>query len=341
MERVGSSLIDFAEAAYDLELEPEEWLPSLLRAGAPVLDHGLGVFALVCMRPPEVGPLILGQLHGTSDPDGFADRLTRVERELPPDLLWALSRPTVPRTLSEAAGENLRALEFVMRRFEFAKDGLGMSAFEPNGHGIYLIAPLSKVTSLTQRARDRLQMLAAHLGAGFRLRGALAKTKAEPATDLPHRAEVVIDPNGFRVTEAIGPAKSRDAREALRDAALNVDRARGRMRDSDPEQALELWRALVRGRWSTVDWFDSDGRRFVLGVPNAPEVMDPRGLSEREQQAVAYALSGQTNKHIAYQLGLSKGRVSTLMSSAMRKLGVQTRAQLVKKMRDFGPITGD
>lgn len=341
MERVGSSLIDFAEAAYDLELEPEEWLPSLLRAGAPVLDHGLGVFALVCTRPPEVGPLILGQLHGTSDPDGFADRLTRVERELPPDLLWALSRPTVPRTLSEAAGENLRALEFVMRRFEFAKDGLGMSAFEPNGHGIYLIAPLSKVTSLTQRARDRLQMLAAHLGAGFRLRGALAKTKAEPATDLPHRAEVVIDPNGFRVTEAIGPAKSRDAREALRDAALNVDRARGRMRDSDPEQALELWRALVRGRWSTVDWFDSDGRRFVLGVPNAPEVMDPRGLSEREQQAVAYALSGQTNKHIAYQLGLSKGRVSTLMSSAMRKLGVQTRAQLVKKMRDFGPITGD
>lgn len=341
MERVGSSLIDFAEAAYDLELEPEEWLPSLLRAGAPVLDHGLGVFALVCMRPPEVGPLILGQLHGTSDPDGFADRLTRVERELPPDLLWALSRPTVPRTLSEAAGENLRALEFVMRRFEFAKDGLGMSAFEPNGHGIYLIAPLSKVTSLTQRARDRLQMLAAHLGAGFRLRGALAKTKAEPATDLPHRAEVVIDPNGFRVTEAIGPAKSRDAREALRDAALNVDRARGRMRDSDPEQALELWRALVRGRWSTVDWFDSDGRRFVLGVPNAPEVMDPRGLSEREQQAVAYALSGQTNKHIAYQLGLSKGRVSTLMSSAMRKLGVQTRAQLVKKMRDFGPITDD
>lgn len=341
MERVGSSLIDFAEAAYDLELEPDEWLPSLLRAGAPVLDHGLGVFALVCMRPPEVGPLILGQLHGTSDPDGFADRLTRVERELPPDLLWALSRPTVPRTLSEAAGENLRALEFVMRRFEFAKDGLGMSAFEPNGHGIYLIAPLSKVTSLTQRARDRLQMLAAHLGAGFRLRGALAKTKAEPATDLPHRAEVVIDPNGFRVTEAIGPAKSRDAREALRDAALNVDRARGRMRDSDPEQALELWRALVRGRWSTVDWFDSDGRRFVLGVPNAPEVMDPRGLSEREQQAVAYALSGQTNKHIAYQLGLSKGRVSTLMSSAMRKLGVQTRAQLVKKMRDFGPITDD
>jgi len=41
----------------------------------------------------------------------------------------------------------------------------------------------------------------------------------------------------------------------------------------------------------------------------------------------------------AYQLGLSKGRVSTLMSSAMRKLGVQTRAQLIKKLRDFRTIT--
>jgi DNA-binding CsgD family transcriptional regulator len=49
---------------------------------------------------------------------------------------------------------------------------------------------------------------------------------------------------------------------------------------------------------------------------------------------------GQTNKLIAYQLGLSKGRVSTLMSSAMRKLGVQTRAQLIEKLRDFKIVTG-
>jgi len=113
------------------------------------------------------------------------------------------------------------------------------------------------------------------------------------------------------------------------------------MRESDPGRALELWKALVRGRWSTVDWFDSDGRRFVLGLPNPPNVSDPRGLTEREEQVVAYALSGQTNKLIAYQLGLSMGRVSTLMSSAMRKLGMQTRAQLIKKFRDFGSISND
>jgi len=41
---------------------------------------------------------------------------------------------------------------------------------------------------------------------------------------------------------------------------------------------------------------------------------------------------------IGYNLGISKGRVSTLLTSAMRKLGVRTRAQLVKKLRDFGDI---
>lgn len=162
--------------------------------------------------------------------------------------------------------------------------------------------------------------------------------ESKPTTDLPHGAEVVIDPSGFRVTEAQGHAKSRKALESLREAALRIDRARGRMRESDPEKALELWTALVRGRWSTVDWFDSDGRRFVLGLPNAPNVSDPRGLSEREVQVVAYVVSGQTNKLIGYQLGLSKGRVSTVLGSAMRKLGVQTRAQLIKKLRDFGAV---
>jgi DNA-binding CsgD family transcriptional regulator len=84
-----------------------------------------------------------------------------------------------------------------------------------------------------------------------------------------------------------------------------------------------------------VDWFDSDGRRFVLALPNAPQINDPRGLTERESQVVAYAVLGQSNKMIGYRLGLSKSRVSMLLRSAMRKLGVRTRSQLVIKLRDF------
>ena len=341
MDPTGSALIDFTEAAYDLKLEPDEWLRKLLDAGAPVIDHGLGLFAVTCMRPPQGASFTIDQLHARSAPDDLAERVMRLQSEIPPDLLWLLSRPAMPKTLSEAAENDLEALNLILRHFDFAKDGLGMSAFDPNGRGVYLIAPLPKVTTLTEKARERWQMLAAHFGAGYRLRRALRKGGPEAATDLPLGAEAVIDPTSFRVTDAQGQAKSGDALEALREAAAQVDRARGRMRESDPEQALELWKALVRGRWSTVDWFDSDGRRFVLGLPNAPNVTDPRGLTDREMQVVAYVLFGQTNKLIAYNLGLSKGRVSTLLRSAMRKIGVQTRSQLISRLHDFGAISDD
>jgi DNA-binding NarL/FixJ family response regulator len=111
------------------------------------------------------------------------------------------------------------------------------------------------------------------------------------------------------------------------------------MRETDPLRALELWKALVRGRWSTVDWFDVDGRRYVIGIPNAPGLDDPRGLTDREMQVVAYVYAGLTNKMIGYHLGLSEGRISGLLSSAMHKLKVQNRAQLVKRMKDFEGLT--
>ena len=335
VDPTGSALIDFAEAAYDLEREPDDWLPRLVEAGAPVIDQGLGVFAVTCKRPPQGASFAVDGLHAVSGPDDLAERVMRLQQEVPPSLLWLLSRPTMPKTLSEAAGDNLEALRLVLKHFDFAKDGLGMSSFDPDGSGVYLLAPLPKVTTLTDKSRERWQMLAAHFGAGHRLRRALEEAGTETTTEFPHGAEVVIDPSTFRVTDAQGQAKSRDALEALREAALRVDRARSRMRQSDPAKALELWQALVRGRWSTVDWFDSDGRRYVLGVPNAPNVIDPRGLTEREMQVVALVLFGQTNKLIAYNLGLSKGRISTLLRSAMRKIGVQTRAQLIVKLHDF------
>jgi DNA-binding CsgD family transcriptional regulator len=337
----GSAIIDFVEAAYDLRAEPREWLPRLLRAGAPIMDHGLGFFALTCTRPPQPGPLIIDQVHAVSGPEDLSERLTRLLSVLDMELLWPLSRPGMPKTLSEVtSSRDPRVFEQIVRHFDLAKDGLGISALDPNGRGAYLIAALPEVTALTHKSREHWQMLAAHFGAGHRLRCALsdAYSNGDVTTELPHGAEAVIDPQSFRVTDAIGEAKSPDALGALRDAAVHIDRARGDLRERDPENALELWRALVRGRWSTVDWFDSDGRRFMLAVPNAPEATDPRGLTERETQVVAYAFFGFTNKLIAYHLGLSNGRVSTLLGSAMRKLGVQTRAQLMKKLHDFRAI---
>jgi len=334
-----AALIDFAEAAYDLTPEEHNWLPRLLEAGAPIFDHGLGVFALTCLRPPEPAPLTIDQMHLASAPADFGERVMRMQVEMPSDILWWLSRPAMPRTMSEAAGDDWDAFRLIMRSFDFAKDGIGMSAFDPNGRGVYLIAALPKVTTLTPQRRERFQMLAAHFGAGYRLRSALKRVASAPATGLPHGAEIVIDPKSFRVTQAEGPAKSGPSLDALREAASRIDKSRGGLRQSDPERALALWNALVRGRWSAVDWFDSDGRRYVLGIPNAPGITDPRGLTERESQVLSYALLGMSNKLVAYHLGLSSGRASTVLNAVMRKFKVRTRSELIKKLGDFGRVT--
>lgn len=91
-----------------------------------------------------------------------------------------------------------------------------------------------------------------------------------------------------------------------------------------------------------VEWFDTDDRRYVLAVPNAPRIVDPRGLTERESQVVAYAALGDSHKLIAYRLGISRSRVSNALASAMRKLNVKTQAQLVEKLHMLAAeATGD
>lgn len=339
-----SAMIDFAEAAYDLAVDGEHWLPNVIGAGAPVLDHGLGVFALTCFRPAEPGALIIDRFHASGGPPDFSERMGSIQAQLDMSVLWPLSRPGIPKTLSEVTDKHdPKAFRAIMGYFDFAKDALGIPGFDPDGRGVYLILALPQVTALSDAARERWQMLAAHFGAGYRLRRAIdaaAAGSAAPADDLPHGAEVIIDPLHFRVTEARGKAKTRPALSALREAARQADRARGRMRKKDPEKALEMWTALVRGRWSTVDWFDADGRRYLLGVPNPPGVSDPRGLTEREMQVLSYVFFGLTNKMVGYHLGISKGRVSALLSSSMRKLGVETRAQLIRKLHDLRSVTG-
>jgi DNA-binding CsgD family transcriptional regulator len=66
---------------------------------------------------------------------------------------------------------------------------------------------------------------------------------------------------------------------------------------------------------------------------------DPRGLTEREAQVVTYAALGESGKIIGYRFGLSTSTVSSLLLSAMHKLGVSSQAQLAEKMRGFPPAS--
>jgi DNA-binding CsgD family transcriptional regulator len=337
LDPVGSAIIDFTEAAYDLELGDEAWLPTVLKRGLPVLDQGLGVACMNYDRPPDGGPVELRGVHIGSGPRDFAERHLRALESTPPEVLREQLRPGGADTASNNCGGDLGQLDHYISHLGYGKDVLYITAVDGSGVGVAVVAPLPEVTSLSPQESERWQMLAAHLEAGHRLRRGLTAPDAvdEPAASLPHQAEAIFDAKSFRITDAVGRAKESTATKRLREAAIAVDRARGSMRKSDPEKALQIWKALVRGRWSTVDWFDTDGRRFVLAIPNSPNVMDPRGLTERERQVVAYAAFGQSNKMIGYRLGLSRSRVSLLLRTAMRKMGAKTRAHLVQRVREF------
>ncbi len=127
--------------------------------------------------------------------------------------------------------------------------------------------------------------------------------------------------------------RERERRESLREAALTLDRTPRAVGESETARALLLWEGLVRGRLSLVDWFDVDGRRFILVKSNTSRPRCACGLTAREQEVAMGAAVGESSKLTGYRLGISPSRVSTLLRAAMRKLGVRTKAQLVVMVR--------
>lgn len=327
MDVRGSALVSLVEAAYDQTIPDEEWLPNLMRVGRPVLDYGSGVTGMIGTRPAEPGPPNVEQVHVDGMSSGFPVRVMQAVAELPVEKIHRQTESGI-LMLSELSAEDDRMRQAWKRHVGEGLDAIGITALDPDGLGIHFMAPIEKPTSLTGFVRARWQMLTAHLCAGLRLR----RGRLVSSGPLPNGADAVIDPKTFRVTDRRSSEIGSDRVGALRDAAQRVDEARGRKRHEDPDDSLAMWWALVRGRWSIVDWFDTDGRRYVLALPNPPRAPDPRGLTERESQVVAHAVLGESHKMIAYRLGVSRSRVSAALKSARRKLGVKTHAELVRRL---------
>ena len=90
-----------------------------------------------------------------------------------------------------------------------------------------------------------------------------------------------------------------------------------------------------RGRWSLVDHFDSNGRRYLMAHRNDPDTPDLRGLTLRERQVVGYAGAGHSNKIIAYELGLTLSTVAGHLARARAKLGLPSSRPSEKCLRFF------
>lgn len=332
-----AATIATVESAYDLNLSDAKWFSRLLETSAPLLDHGLGLGGLVAVKSPTPGPPTIEATHVVTGPEDLIARHVQSIAALPAERTHEQTQTGV-FILSEKTAEHPEMLETWRAFFDGAKDAIGVMTVDTDGRGIHMLAPTPEVVQLSPAERSRWKMMAAHVASGVRLRRALTRHKADAVADtaLPFGADAVIDPSGFHIADAGSNAQDDGALQALRQAAVRIDKARAEGRhEANTDGALAQWWALVRGRWSMVDWFDTDERRYVLALPNPPSTPNPRGLTEQEQRVVAFAALGDSHKFIAYRLGLSRSRVSHLLASSMRKLGIKTQAQLVEKISAF------
>jgi DNA-binding CsgD family transcriptional regulator len=95
------------------------------------------------------------------------------------------------------------------------------------------------------------------------------------------------------------------------------------------EDALELWAALVAGRYSLVSRLENQARRYLV-LENSPRSREMRALSQRELDVLSMAARGVSTKLVSYALGLSPGTVSTALARAASKLGLATHLELLR-----------
>jgi DNA-binding CsgD family transcriptional regulator len=319
-------IVGVVEAAYAIELPLRDWLKGVIKASRPSLDDTQGMFGgLYDASDPE--RFQLTDLVGSGIPEQTVELIRFAAEGARPDII-SRARWEVCSTLSQAVGApalDSIPLMVAAREAFGVHDILGLNAGDPTLKGCILAAPLMTVRTLAESFQRTWSRIASHIAAGFRLRRQLEKLEQQGFDG----AEAVLDPGG-KIEHVEGVAEDKAARAALRGAAVAIDKARKKkMRESRPEEAISQWETLVRGRWSLVDHFDKDGRRYLVARKNDPFVPGDK-LSLRERQVVGFAALGHSNKLIAYELGISTSSVATHLTNAAKKLGLGTRVALIK-----------
>jgi DNA-binding CsgD family transcriptional regulator len=314
--------ISLVEAAYRVAPDQGAWLVGLARAASSA-DRGLGVTAWLGRVSPEAGLRV--EATGAWGLDEELDRAMRAIANCSPTLMARGVQTKRTGTFSDVFGPKATATLAQPALKWGCRDVLSTTVVDPGGFVVGLSIPLSEQTKVSRREQQQWDRVGAHIAAGQRLLGRALELHAE---DLV-AGEAILRPDGH-VEHASESAKTPSARVSLRAAALAMDRARSSLRRKDPDEALSIWRALVSGRWSLVDKFDSDGRRYLVAHKNDPRTRALAALTAREQQVTAYLALGHSNKSIAYELGISESTVSELGRRALGKLGISSRGDLVR-----------
>jgi len=326
--------LDLVEAAYRLDGTDEDWMRELVRTSTNVFrGQRLGaVGALVRAKIDGDGRTSLSAItnahvetsvykaQGTSP----SERWFQVHSQLPVDMQRRLYfSGSIADTANQLTGLGDRPAKdrlWAQTGWDttIVKDAVGLIGHGGALHAVAIIMP-SATDLVFDRAVRRLgERVATHMGAALRLRHARLTT--------PDVADAVLSSAG-RIEHLAPTARGEDV-------AIGFERRRhARSRGVTAEAALEVWQGLHDGRWSLVDYVDTDGKVFVLAVRNEPARDVPSALTDRQRAAVALAALGYTNKQIAYGLGLTATAVAMLLARARAATGARTRAELVRAFK--------
>ena len=315
------------ERAYQHYPDASSWLHGAIEDVAQAIDpsclaalsyvHGSqGPEEPIVVRPsaefsPEQAKRLVAMGFATSTPEELA-------------MVAAACRKPGINSLRRIFGET-RMDGWLARRPErlpSVQDAVAVMLPGPEGKPLMLTVTCAQPHRIHESEQALWHRIAIHWSAGCRLAGRTQHVEAEDV-------EAILTAEG-QVAHASGLGSTPQARELLRQATKDIDRARSRRGRADPIAALELWQGLLAGRWSLVEHFDSDGSRFMLARRNDPGVPDPAVLTRRQRQVVFYASLGLSNKETAYALGLAENTISAHLAAGLARLRLKSRAELIR-----------
>lgn len=297
------------ERACHKAADMQSWWAGVAETVAPELDRGLGMYAytlpLDTLRPHDLINLGAPQL--------FLDMVMKgAERPERRDAVRAVD-PAGLYASTDVFGDFCPPAGIADAWALSAPDGEGAL------HVLVVLSPRRERTPVDEALLWR--RLALHIGAGVRLQ------RQGGTLDDPE-VEAVLSPGG-KLIHANSEHTDAKSRERLREMTRHIDRLRGRRSAADAHAALELWQGLLLGRWSMVEHFDTDGRRFLVARRNDPDAPAPRQLTRRQRQVAFYASLGLAHKQVGYALGLEETTVASHLHQALQKLGIATREDLI------------
>jgi DNA-binding CsgD family transcriptional regulator len=335
------TVLDLLDATYALEQPTETWLHGVASRLDRALGDGSGSLAMITdLRGSEHAAF--EHVTPIGGGDWWRSQLALFE-QMPigmmrnfstgPVFYWSQTAASVLQHDADTAAlldrtaradygtDELAALELARAgSASMLIERLVFTTLSPFGRGVSAVVP-HRAVAARRPGHAELTVwgrIAAHVATAFRLhRG------SQPV-------EAVLEPDG-RLVDATGPAQEERARDALRAAAIAQDKIRSRRgRRIDAESATDAWRAVVHGRWSLVDQFERDGRRYLVAKVNPAETTGMSQLTRQQAQIVELAARGYTNKLIAYEIGVSVATIVRALSAAARVLGTTSRVDLIR-----------